>query len=194
MNLKKIIISETSGLISEIIGISFIQKLVKILYEESNFYNYKEERFLEFIEYIKTNEQVFTIELIKNECFISGLSLTVNNVIEQYSKQKRFKIYRIFKEFVIEQNKEEFELEKMYFMLNLLSLNDLEFLDKIDEYEREHEKITTSPEMQIEKPEVINSITSLQSLGILFSIPALNGTNIYQITNFGQKFRNYVFK
>ena len=187
MNLVEIITSESLNLILENTGFNPLQKLIEGCCKESNFY--KKARLLEFLEFIRLNEQIFTIKLIKNECFISGLSLTLNNIVEQFSKQKRFKIYKIFKEFTIEENKEELELEKMYFMLNLLSLNDLKILENINELE----KIITSPEMQTEKPEIVNSITSLQSLGILFSIPAMDGANHYQITAFGQKFHNHIF-
>lgn len=88
----------------------------------------RRKRVEELVAIIEENKQKFTVNLINNECFISGLTLTLQEIVQQYSDLKRTKIYSIFLGFTDSEDKENFELEKMYNTLNLASLNDLEIL------------------------------------------------------------------
>jgi len=119
----------------------------------------------EFLEFMKTNEQYFVMELIHNECFVSGLALTLKQVIEQYSEIKRQYIYNIFLGFTKNENKEDFELEKIYFTLNLMSLRDLETFKIFKEIE-----ITDNIEEGKHYKEYdISEISNLISLGLVSS-------------------------
>jgi len=148
----------------------------------SNHQIIQKNRAKEFLEFIKTNEQYFVVELIHNECFISGLALTLKQVIEQYSEIKRQHIYNIFLGFTKAEDKEKFELEKLYFTLNLISLEDLETLKVLDL--NTHVTVLTGQQ---------NKYTSLNSLGIFDTSPVWGG-NRYQLNNFGQKFKEFAFQ
>jgi|LakMenEpi03Aug12_release.lakeMendotaPanAssembly.Ray.scaffolds.fasta_scaffold247111_2 hypothetical protein len=115
--------AEIDNGLSNIVGYNFLKTVF------SNHQTIQKKRAEEFLEFIKENEQKFTVELINNECFVSGLALTLREIIQQYSEIKRVKIYSIFLGFVESEDKENFELEKMYHTLNLMSLEDLHILN-----------------------------------------------------------------
>ena len=77
-----------------------------------------------FIKDFKDNISFFKEELFQNEHFVSCLVLTYNEMIKQRHEWKRDRIFGIFWGFVSENDKEKFELEKMYHVLNLMSLED----------------------------------------------------------------------
>jgi len=114
--------SEIDNGLSNIFGYNFLKTVF------SNHQTIQKKRAEEFLEFMKKNEQKFTVDLIKNECFVSGLALTLREVIKEYSNIKRAKIYSIFLGFTDLEDKESFELEKMYNTLNLISVDDLEVL------------------------------------------------------------------
>lgn len=172
--------SEIENGLSNIIGYNFLQTVF------SNHQAIQKKRAEEFLEFMKKHEQKFTVELINNECFVSGLSLTLKEVIKQYSDLKRAKIYSIFLGFTDSKDKEDFELEKMCNILNLLSFDDLEVLKKIEE------EIFISYEDQ-EKPDFTSSLFYLNSLGF-FRSPTVWGGNKFILTDFGLKFQNYIFQ
>lgn len=111
--------AEIDNGLSNIIGYNFLKSVF------SNHQIIQKKRAEEFLKFIKENEQKFTVELINNECFVSGLALTLREIIQQYAEIKRVKIYSIFLSFAESEDKESFELEKMYHTLNLMSLEDL---------------------------------------------------------------------
>lgn len=163
--------AEIDNGLSNTIGYNFFKTVF------ANNQQIKKDRAKEFLEFMTENQQYFVSELINNECFVSGLSLTLQTVIEQYSEFKRLKIYNIFLGFATSKDKENFELEKMYHTLNLLSLEDLKELQKYDE--------KTTP--------ILKNITSLISTGILYD-PNLWGNSNFYYTSFGKKFKQYVFQ
>ena len=149
----------------------------------------KKKRAEELIEIMKENEQHFIIELINNECFISGLALIFRQVIEQYSEYKRSRIYSIFLEFTDSEDKESFELEKMYNTLNLLSINDLEVLKTCNDSEFIE---TFVPAKSLNKRK-LESLVSLSSAGLFYSKTQQDEGLHFIMTEFGKKFRQYVF-
>lgn len=166
--------AEIDNGLSSIIGYNFLKTVF------SSHQAIQKKRAEEFLEFIKINEQHFVVELIHNECFISGLALTLKQVIEQYSEIKRQHIYNIFLGFTKEKDKETFELEKMYFALNLLSLEDLSLLSKIEQ------NVFVSADEE-------NQYTSLNAIG-MFNNPPVLGGNKYSLNYFGRKFKQFVFQ
>jgi hypothetical protein len=149
--------AEIDNGLSNIVGYNFFKTVF------SNHQTIQKKRAEEFLKFIKENEQKFTVELINNECFVSGLALTLREIIKQYSEIKRVRIYSIFLGFVESEDKENFELEKMYHTLNLMSLEDLESLKNFKEIE-----ITDNIEEGKDYKEYdISKISNLISLGLV---------------------------
>jgi hypothetical protein len=168
--------SEIDNGLSNIIGYNFLKNVF------SNHQLIQKKRAEEFLSFVEENQQYFISTLINNECFVSGLALTLKTSIEQYSKIKRLKIYNIFLGFTKEEDKESFELEKMYFTLNLMSLGDLEIFQNFEEinevfvpYGRENDKYS-----------------SLLAIGLIMNSSVRFDTIPYQTTSFGKKFKKYL--
>ncbi len=67
-------------------------------------------------------------EVLNNEHFISGLIILYKQILEQRFETKRQRAYGIFLGFISSEDKEMFELERMYNTLNLMSENDIKKL------------------------------------------------------------------
>jgi hypothetical protein len=79
----------------------------------------------EFIKFLDDNYDLFQDkEILKNEHFISGLLILYQEIIKQRFEWKRQRMYGIFLGFANEKDKENFELERIYNTLNLMSQNE----------------------------------------------------------------------
>jgi hypothetical protein len=79
-------------------------------------------RKMEFIKFLEDNSKLFQDEeIIGNNNFISGLAILYNEIIKQRFEWKRLRMYGIFLGFTSEKDKEFFELERMFYTLNLMS-------------------------------------------------------------------------
>jgi hypothetical protein len=104
---------------------------------------------------------------------------------EQYSEIKRQHICNIFLGFTKIEDKESFELEKMYHVLNLLSIEDLKILQTISN------EISTN--LQTEE-RLMSSVYSLNSVGLFSTVSGFDGAMGFNLTSFGKKFKEYVFQ
>lgn len=84
-------------------------------------FDLQQERINIFIEYIKKNKETFTKEVVENLDFKDGFVITFQEYIKQRNENKRKIMQEIFLGFTKFKNKPNFQLERMYDILNKLS-------------------------------------------------------------------------
>lgn len=83
----------------------------------------------ELLAFFQENSEVFFKEsLLNDENFITGLGLTYESYLRQRSNLKRRIIQEVFKGFTQIDNKEDFEIERMYRTIELISLDSIKYL------------------------------------------------------------------
>ena len=87
--------------------------------------------------------------------------------------------------FTTDKNRESFELQKMYHILNMLSAEDLKVLK--DLLPSGKKAIVAGSDSFS-----INTFVSLNSAGLLLLESGLDGALGYTLTNFGKKFRSFI--
>ncbi len=97
----------------------------KTIYEKVNYNKILKFLFLEFMEFLEKNKNFLKEELFENEHFVSGLIITYSEIMKQRFEWKRQRIFGIFLDFINQEDKENFELERTFNVLNLISLEDL---------------------------------------------------------------------
>lgn len=95
----------------------------------------QQERVNEFVEYIRNNEKVFAKEIVNTKDFRDGFVITFGEYVKQRNEEKRKVMQQIFLGFTGTKDKVNFELERMYDLLNKLSHFHLHLLKKIDDKE-----------------------------------------------------------
>lgn len=89
----------------------------------------QQERLNIFIEELETNKEVFTSEEINTKEFQLGFVVTLENYLKTRQEDKLKIIKNIFLGYTEEGNKEKFELERYYSVVNQISLEGIEFLE-----------------------------------------------------------------
>lgn len=120
----------------------------------------REKRAEEFILFLQKN---INVSYFKNEQFIDGLGLTFEQYLKQRNEEKRKIIQNIFLGYIFSDDKINFELERMYNLLNQLSIHHFYILKKIQE--NKSVTITNSEWNAVESD--YDEIKYLQSLGLL---------------------------
>jgi hypothetical protein len=94
----------------------------------------------EFISFLNYNYELLQEdEILKNEHFVSGLGILYQEVIKQRFEWKRQRMYGIFLGFINESDKEFFELERMFYTLNLMDQESYEaclIISKADDLQK----------------------------------------------------------
>lgn len=127
-------------------------------------FDLQQEKVNEFIKYLKNNIDIFTKEVISTKDFQEGFVITFENYLKQRNEKKRKIIHNIFLEFAQSKDKINFELERMYDILNKISLFELHILKKFNN----NKKITIDYEDRNNEELDYNDIKYLQSLGLLY--------------------------
>lgn len=122
--------------------------------------NIREKRAEKFIYFLQTN---IDITYFKDEQFVDGLGITFEQYLKQRNEDKRVMIQRIFLGYITSDDKINFELERLYNLLNLLSNYHFYILKNIQN--KKFIVVKNSEWNEIESN--YDEIKYLQSLGLL---------------------------
>ena len=91
---------------------------------------YNQDKLNEFIKFIQDNPEAFTEEIVQTEAFKDGFLIVFESYIKERNKEKRNYIKNIFLWFtqIKDEDKNEFELEKILHILKICTLEEIEFL------------------------------------------------------------------
>lgn len=155
----------------------------------------REKRVLEWAEMIKNNSSVFINIDKHDENFQDGFIFALEKFIIERNENKRKTMKKIFLEFSVCQNKINFPLEKLFYVLNQLSERDTYVLRDVDPDRQDNNYQIYSDERDID------SIYSLIQCGILFQDHTARfigevGKNspFVKMTNFGKEFIKYLME
>lgn len=84
-------------------------------------FDIKQEEINEFVEYIQNNKTTFVKEVIETKEFRDGFILIFEAYIKQRNEKKRRILQSIFLDFTETQDKKNFELERLFDLLNKIS-------------------------------------------------------------------------
>lgn len=127
-------------------------------------FDLQQEKVNEFVEYLKNNIDIFTKEVIRTKDFQEGFVITFENYLKQRNEKKRKVIRNIFLGFTQSKDKLNFELERMYDLLNKISPLELYILKKFNN----NKNITIDYEDRNNEESDYDDIRYLQSLGLLY--------------------------
>ncbi len=88
----------------------------------------RQDRAIEFIEMIRVNRSVFTNEILKMEEFQDGFVYVFQKYLNERTSKKRKLIKDIFCGFVKDTDKEKFKLEKFIFIVEQITIEEIEVL------------------------------------------------------------------
>jgi len=91
-------------------------------------FDIQQDKINEFVDYIKNNPSIFIKEIVSTEEFQEGFLITFEEYLKQRTENKRKIIQEIFSEFTQSENKINFELERMYDVLNKLMPSNFKLL------------------------------------------------------------------
>lgn len=170
------------------------------------------ERAEEFVTIIQKN---ISLEQSNNPQIMDGVSIAFEEFVRQRNKEKRKLIENIFLGYVTEKDKEKIELERMYQIVNQISLDSLQFLFFLNEkilptqwtingdISRLFITFFSKNENKIEYSKYLDSkeaFAELSGLGVVrfsgyavVSDPSNGQDNVYYaMTNFGFKFLRFL--
>jgi hypothetical protein len=184
------IVSLVNPALSVSLGISW--EVAKSIINESYENEAIKSRLIEVLKFIGENKTIIENDILKNNPHtISGLIILYENIVKQRFEWKRERIFGIFLGFLNQNDKENFELEKMYNILNLMSLTDLQTLHLFE----------TNGRINFHRGDVqgpldeknINELLSLLALGIIkpFNYNEWNPTP--ELSDFGRQLRLNLF-
>jgi len=93
---------------------------------------YKQERLSAFVRWIKAHPNEFSEELIQQPAFQQGFFPTLEAFLRARSEKKMKLIQQIFLGFAETEDKEEFELERFYEIIKLISAPQIELLSSLN--------------------------------------------------------------
>lgn len=126
-------------------------------------FDLQQEKINEFVEFLKNNSSSFTQEIIETQEFKDGFLITFQEFIKQRNKEKRKHIQSIFLGFTASSDKVNFEMERMYDLLNKISGFQSYILKKVCK----EQKIIITSESRNTVESDYDDIKYLQSLGLL---------------------------
>ena len=175
----------------------------KLLLNLANSKNPLKQRFIEFIGFINKNKESIEQKL-DDQNVISGLITLYEFTMKQRFEEKRLRAFGIFLGFINSDDKDNFELERMYNTLNLMNMKDIQFLAKYQkniiksDFEGVFGVLVNSLQFTIDcvtdvKITVpIDKIHNLSSLGMfLMDVPHWD-SNRYILTDFGRDFIRWI--
>jgi hypothetical protein len=152
----------------------------------------RENRALDFIEFIKANPTIFIKEILATEEFQDAFVFTLENFLRERSEEKREIMKNIFVGFTTADSKENFPLERYFHTLTQLSELDIEAFSKVDP-----ERVDPNYLLEDLQDKYTQSLYNLINLGILSdktgSRMGYAGNAPYiNMTEFGKAFRLYL--
>ena len=88
----------------------------------------QQEKINEFVVFIRDNPEKFTKQILSTQQFKDVFVITLENYFKQRSERKRRIIQRIFLGFTSTADKENFEVEKMYWILSIMNFEEFALL------------------------------------------------------------------
>lgn len=107
-------------------GIAIVWELSKALY--GNALELRQQRALEWVEMIRDNPNVFRKDLLESVEFQDGFIVALEDYLKIRTLLKRSMARKIFTDFAVSADKEQFELERYNLTLRQISSSSLEFL------------------------------------------------------------------
>lgn len=181
-----IVIAE--GIVSAVPGLNIAWGLSKALLGAGM--KLRQEKALEWVEMVKDNPSIFTEKILQDKHFQDGFVFGLEKYIRERSEEKRRIMKDTFLGFTEDKDKELFELEKMYHVLNILDVDDLLVLRDIDIDRDDFHQIYK------EKPDKNENIHNLINVGIL--IPDYSSrlgsiaSPYVNVTDFGKIFIKFI--
>lgn len=150
----------------------------------------RQQRALEWVEMVRDNPSFFTELILRNEDFQDGFVYALERYIREKNEEKRKYMRSIFLGFVGSDTQNNFELERMYHVLSILSHDDLVVLRDVDVNKPDFYQIY---EQTKEKNE---NIYNLVNAGILMSDYQSRigpiAAPFVKATEFGKEFVKYL--
>ena len=159
----------------------------------------RHKRALEFVEMIRDRPEIFTETLLHSELFQDGFVDSLETYIREKNEEKRRLIKNIFLNFSISGNQENFFLQKYYFTISQLEIDDIKVLrdisvDKIKEFKEGNKNTLYQVYGNIEDKK--ENIYNLIHLGILIDETGNRLGHHYQpfisLSGFGEDFIHYI--
>ncbi len=150
----------------------------------------REQRALEWVEYIRDNPSIFTKKIMAEEAFQDGFIYLFEQYIRERNEKKRKYIKNIFIEFTKNEDKDNNPIERLIHVISQLIPQDIEVLKKLD--------VNRKSTYQIYGNTVRNvtSIYHLIHLGILLTDAGARIGPMYapviSITDFGRELIQYI--
>lgn len=175
-------------IVSNLPGLNVAWGLSKALYGAG--LKLREQRALEWVEMVRDNPSVFTENILKDTAFQDGFVYALENFIKERGGNKRNMMKKVFLDYATSTDREDFELERFYNVLNLLSHEDVQVLRDVDiEKEDFHQVYEDSKDKN-------ENIYNLVNVGILMSDYSSRvgpiAAPFIKITRFGRDFVKYL--
>ncbi len=123
----------------------------------------REQRALEWVEMVRDNPSAFTDTILQDAAFQDGFVYALERYLREKNENKRTAMRSIFLGFAQSASQYRFELERMYHVLSILSLEDIKVLKDVDVAKTEFHQVY---EQTMDKNE---NIYNLVNAGILMS-------------------------
>lgn len=185
---KQIIKDSVDAVVSSIPGLNVAWELSKALYGAG--LKLRQQRAFEWVEMVRDNPSAFTEIVLKSDNFQDGFVYALECYIREKNENKRKYMRSIFLGFTQSEIQDSFEIERMYHVLSILSVDDLMVLKDVDVYRTDFHQIY---EQTKDKNE---NIYNLVSVGILMSDYQSRigpiAAPFVKVTEFGKKFSKYL--
>jgi len=123
----------------------------------------REQRALEWVEMVRDNPSAFTDTILQDAAFQDGFVYALERYLREKNENKRTAMRSVFLGFAQSASQDRFELERMYHVLSILSLEDIKVLKDVDVAKTEFHQVY---EQTMDKNE---NIYNLVNAGILMS-------------------------
>jgi len=135
VGVKKFIIPAVDTLVAQ--RPEFIPSWILVKGFYGALFDIQQEKINELVEFLKDNEGVFAKQIVETKEFKEIFVITFENYLKQRNKKKRKIIQNIFIDFskTINEGHNPFEIERMYDLLNKMSIIDIKILKDIEKKE-----------------------------------------------------------
>lgn len=173
---------------SNLPGLNIAWGLSKALYGAG--LKLREQRALEWVEMVRDNPSVFTENILKDTAFQDGFVYALENFIKERGDNKRNMMKKVFLDYATSADRKNFELERFYNVLNLLSYDDIQVLRDVDIKKEDFHQVYEGSKDKNE------NIYNLVNVGILMSDYSSRvgpiAAPFIKITKFGRDFVKYL--
>jgi hypothetical protein len=149
----------------------------------------RQQRALEWVEMVQQNPNVFLADLYVQEEFQDGFVFALEKYIAERSEKKRKYYRQIFLHFSKSEKRQDFELEKFYRTIQLLTPEDILVLPYVDAH-------TPNSYQPFDDARYLENVYNLINAGIIYLDPSTRwdslGSPYVYTSNFGRRFIKYL--